>query len=179
MSTVRETNEIIKQTLSEIPSAEFASYERTKRTEEVRNRICKAGDKQGYFAYGSGHRGPEGYCRGEWLYDIIWLDYHDNDLLRDVKLVLECEWSQDKYKSELGRTRSEIKDDFEKLLLARADLRCMIFKDESKQEAKAKIGELIDEVESFSKSEVKDNYLFCAWLEGEDRFLFCDYTHEA
>jgi hypothetical protein len=54
----------------------------------------------------------------EFLYDLVWLTYGDDGFrMTGVPLVLECEW---------GRL-PDVDYDFEKLLLARADHRVMIF----------------------------------------------------
>lgn len=65
-------------------------------------------------------RDPEGnlqFDRKEWLYDVTCLKFDRDEYLKRVLLVVECEW---------GR-KSSIYYDFEKLLLARADVRVMIF----------------------------------------------------
>ena len=103
---------------------------------------------------------------GEWLYDVIWRKMSGNKFL-DVGLVLESEWEP-----------SGIEEDFQKLLLARAELRCMIFYSASKQSAKREIEDLINQVGEFSGSQSGDKYLFCAWLADEKRFHFRDYVFE-
>ncbi len=165
MSTVRETNEVIKQTLNK--SATYAPNkqdlaEGREWTPRITNELCQVGDEKGYWAYGSGYYGPEGY-RGEWLYDITWLDYEGEDLLC-VKLAVE---------SQLAPDWKLIYYDLQKLILARADLRCLIFQTRDKQKAKDDIKKLSNQVKLFSQSQVGDNYLFCAWLKEEERFHFC------
>ena len=56
---------------------------------------------------------------GERLYDVTWLDYEKSGSgeLVDAPLAAECEWGNE----------GDIEDDFEKLLLARAGIRLMIF----------------------------------------------------
>ena len=54
--------------------------------------------------------------QGEWLYDFTCLEY-DGEWLKGIPLVAECEWGKP----------GDIDDDFQKLLLARADIRPMIF----------------------------------------------------
>jgi hypothetical protein len=56
--------------------------------------------------------------QGAWLYDLAWLEYSDgNKCLIGLPLILESEWSaRDGY----------IDDDFQKLLVARAEHRVMI-----------------------------------------------------
>jgi hypothetical protein len=162
MSTGQETSEVIKQTLSEIPAAEFASYGRKKRTKAIRECIREAGEARGYTVYAIGH-GPSENEKGEWLFDIIWLVFDRKKYItEDVVLVLECEWNT---------SPREIDDDFQKLILARADLRCMVFRASSEREAYAEIERLTNQVTQFRKSMEGDNYLFCAWLEDEADFL--------
>ena len=165
MNTARETNEVIKQTLSEIPSVEFASYSLPKRTQEVRKSIGDAGEARDYTVYAINY--GLGEDKGEWLFDIIWLVFdRKRYITEDVVLVLECEWNT---------SQREIDDDFQKLILARADLRCLIFRAPSEPGAEAEIERLTDQVTQFRKSIEGDNYLFCAWLEDEERFHFCEY----
>ena len=65
---------------------------------------------------------------GEWLYDVTWLKYERQrdglewpaTALIEAPLVAECEWGR-------GKNLEYIVEDFEKLLLARADVRLMIF----------------------------------------------------
>lgn len=54
----------------------------------------------------------------EWLYDLIWYKNDSADHLSELYLVLESEWDI---------ARSAIKYDFEKLLIARATLKVMVF----------------------------------------------------
>ena len=53
----------------------------------------------------------------EWLYDITWLNYDNDNKLKSVELVGECEWGNP----------GDIEDDFQKLLVARAQVRLMIY----------------------------------------------------
>ena len=52
-----------------------------------------------------------------WLYDLVWLKYDENKSLIDAPLVMESEWDG----------KNDVKDDFQKLLLARSKYRVMIF----------------------------------------------------
>ena len=64
--------------------------------------------------------GIENCEEGEWLYDMVWYKYRwdgPERFLGSVPFVMECEWNLQ---------QEEIKDDFEKLLLANADLALMI-----------------------------------------------------
>ena len=164
MSMERESNEMIKQTLDEF-NAYALKMNLTDRewTIEIKNRICKIGKERGYEVRASS---SEEAHSAEWLYDVIWRKMSGNKVV-DVGLVLESQWD-----------RSGIVDDFQKLLLARAELRCMIFCTASKQSAEVEIGELINQVGKFSGTQPSDKYLFCAWLADEKHFYFHDYAFD-
>lgn len=87
----------------------------------------------------------------EWLYDILWYqDYPDNlGYLLDVLLVAESEWSSKDY----------VKDDFQKLLLARSKYRIMIYQCETD-------GTVIrwakEQIRNFKLTQQGDRYLFCS-----------------
>ncbi len=53
----------------------------------------------------------------EWLYDMLWYEYDDNENLKRIPFVLECEWAY----SEVG-----VNYDFEKLLVTKADFKVII-----------------------------------------------------
>ena len=53
----------------------------------------------------------------EWLYDVVWYDHCAKSGQWSMPLVAECEWQGESY----------IKEDFEKLLVARAGLRVMVY----------------------------------------------------
>ena len=54
---------------------------------------------------------------GEFLYDVIWLRTDEENRVIGVPLVAEIEWGN----------RGDVWDDFQKLLVARAGVRVMIF----------------------------------------------------
>ena len=158
-------NEVIKQTLNDFNAYAVKAYSIEKSepwTRGIKNRICKIGKERGYEVRASSSEEADS---GEWLYDVIWRKMSENKVL-DVGLVLESEWK-----------RPLIDDDFQKLLLAKAELRCMIFYAASKQSAKREVEELINQVVEFSRSQTGDKYLFCGWLVDEERFYFRDYTY--
>ena len=92
-------------------------------------------------------------CGGEWLYDITWCKY-ENKLLKSVPVVAECEWGD----------LPQIKDDFEKLLLARAAVRVMVFDGMyCKNGAEAIANKLCSWVGSFEGSRKGDTYLLVGY----------------
>ena len=56
-------------------------------------------------------------CQSEFLYDLIWVRKNEEGRVVDVPLVAEIEWA----------SRNEVWWDFQKLLVARAGVRVMIF----------------------------------------------------
>ena len=146
-------------------------------TKQVMTRLCKVGHKEDYRVCVKKFCGKklEQAYRVEWLYDMTWLKFDGRELI-DVPLVLECEWGyfdkpdKDHYQCE------RVQYDFQKLFLARADLRCIIFAAKTLQDAEKYVEELIDIVERFQKRETGDNYLFCVCLSNEKRFHLKDYT---
>lgn len=75
---------------------------------------------------------------GEWLYDLVWYDMDELGFLRSVPLVLESEWL---------RSLSDIKYDFEKLLVSNAPYKIMIC-----QNGKESVGGLIQYFQTAIKS---------------------------
>jgi hypothetical protein len=84
-------------------------------TRQIKISIGTLGTKLGYSVCAGGPFQKYDFESG-WLYDLVW--YKENAFgLIDVPLVLESEW----------KTYAQIKYDFEKLLVARAKYRVMIF----------------------------------------------------
>ena len=106
--------------------------------------------------------------RGEWLYDVTWLKYN-NDRLIDVPLVAECEWGN----------FNKIKDDFQKLLLARAGVRLMVYNGcQSSYGSRAIAEELAQNVMGFNYRQEGDAWLLAAWerAENQHKFIFRYFT---
>ena len=133
-------------------------------TEGIMTRLCEIGQDTGNSVYVRGISQADG---GEWLYDMTWLVY-DRNQLKDIRLALECEWDD----------FPGVRDDFQKLMLVKADLRCMIFWSKTLQSTKDNIQSLMDQVIGCRKSEPGDDYLFCVWVDEQMGFMFSPYTHE-
>jgi hypothetical protein len=94
----------------------------------------------------------------EWLYDFVC--YHENELgLFDVIFVAESEWM-----SWGGRNFEKIKYDFEKLLLARCDIRVMFFE----EKGESTIINIIDKLNSIVKH--------CKMTKRDDRYMYAAYN---
>lgn len=85
---------------------------------------------------------------GEWLYDILWWDENDQGYAINIPLVAESEW---------GDT-VRVKEDFQKLLLARSKYRVMIFECGNDIIKWSK-----DQIKKFNHTQTGDRYLFCSW----------------
>ncbi|NML15780.1 hypothetical protein [Azohydromonas caseinilytica] len=112
----------------------------------------------------------------EFLYDICLLKtsgafnerngyFYTHSPLRRALLVLECEWSP---------REEEIVYDFSKLLLARADLRCMIFYRSSRPLVDACIERARFAIKSFEQSTTSDRYLLCGLHGRSTTFTMLD-----
>lgn len=121
-------------------------------TSEIKQRICQLGSEKGFQVCCSGLQLPP-RCRGEWLYDLTWLDVKD-DHIATVPLVLESEWSLD---------RGEIEWDFCKLILARADHRVMVFQQRTEPEVLRTFDNLAAEIATFRRGYPGDRYLLLAY----------------
>ncbi len=133
-------------------------------TEQIKKAICEVGR---IFNYGICASGCCGSHDGEWLYDMVWLEYNGDKYLINSAMVLECEWNMNE---------DAIFYDFEKLLLARAGLRVLIFQQTSKAAGDAMIANLKKSVQNFTLSKDFDNYLFASFIVDEERFIFFPYT---
>ena len=106
---------------------------------------------------------------GEWLYDLCWLQYDDNDdsehILR-MPLALECEWGTD----------IDILEDFQKLLLSRAALRVMVF-GENNESTEKTVQILKEQIKSYRDGSPDDCYLLVGFEKWPRiKFSFIDGT---
>jgi hypothetical protein len=97
--------------------------------------------------------GFEGRFDQEWLYDLTWYRNDAEGRLCDVGLVLESEWDHD-YPS--------IKVDFEKLLLAKAPLKVMVFEGYDKNVG-ALAASLKDGIRAFRTRDESEMYLLAGF----------------
>ena len=126
-------------------------------TEAVKTKLCKIGRGFRYKVCASGvAECASNY--GEWLYDVTWLEYGkgaDGELanLVDAPLVAECEWGNE----------GDVQDDFEKLLLARAGVRLMIFDGDYEPGSQGIAERLANMVREFDGFRAEDVWLLAAW----------------
>ncbi|MBS1510259.1 MAG: hypothetical protein JST86_05415 [Bacteroidetes bacterium] len=107
----------------------------------------------------------------EWLYDFVCYDY-DNIGLKDVILVAESEWRNPFTNDYL----QDIQEDFEKLLMARAKYRIMIFEGETKEEVETTVIYLQKIISNSKLSQPGDRYMFAGWIRAKE-FYFHSHIH--
>lgn len=105
----------------------------------------------------------------EFLYDLVYLatsGFNENNgyfsaekPLRRAVMVLECEWKP---------SENEIIYDFSKLLLARADLRCLIFFRNARRQVESVISKASAAIAAFEQGQDSDLYLLVG-LHGVER----------
>ena len=103
----------------ECENAKKANDWSTKRwTKEVLTTLCRLGKNFGFSAWANNvpEKDKNG-GKGEWLYDVTWCESDDDRLLKSIPMVAECEWAN----------LAEIDDGFQKLLVARAKVRVMVY----------------------------------------------------
>lgn len=86
----------------------------------VKKAIVDTGRAFGWLTAANGCESDEGK---EWLYDVVWYQSDKSGHVTDVPLVAESEWGSE----------NAIKEDFEKLLVARSRYRIMVFQAETDQ----------------------------------------------
>ena len=127
-------------------------------TVEIKRQLGRLGNDLGFLVCASvppGSRGP-GSWYGEYLYDLTWLhndpDGPNGGWLLDCPLALESEWH---------KSSAAIVDDFDKLVLARASRRVMVFQADRLDLVREVIQHLVDRISHFRGRHRGDRYLFC------------------
>jgi len=120
--------------------------------------LKKVGEKLGFKTCGSNSGG-----NGEWLFDLCWYKGED-ELMEEFPLALESEWSHiDQF----------VRFDFQKLLVARATHRVMVFERIDEAAFTATVDHLIKCIVAFQGTTKGDLYLFACWLcKNAQKFVF-------
>lgn len=128
-------------------------------TAEVKRKVGDVGLQLGWQVWPD-----KEHINSGWLYDLIW-QKKVNNALTDVGLVLESEWGG----------VAHIQYDFEKLLLAKATYKIMVFQGSTKMIC-AIVPKLIISIESFKAKTKGEKYLFCAKNRDNESFEFTSYV---
>jgi hypothetical protein len=144
-------------------------------TFNILSELTRLGRGYGFKVRGAKQR--EDYFETGWLWDLTWTEISDwrrsdraDGKLVEIPLVLESEWSL--------AYENEILWDFQKLLVARAHLRVMIFQQNTKESANKCLERMRDAIQSFSATRSGDRYLFACWIIKESRTLIEDYIQK-
>lgn len=139
-------------------------------TKDLISRIAERGKSLKYGICAAGH---ENDGRAGWLYDLTWLQREDGttNLLRQdgtpnpitaVPLILE---------SELNPRPNFQQEDFEKLLISRAQFRVMVFQDSTAQRLTTTLRRLVQLAASSPLTQLRDRYLFLGYSWEEYDFV--------
>ena len=140
---VKQLEENIIAALRGIPDAE--SIGRANSTVAIKRALTDLGCASGYDVC------PDD-CDPQWLYDLVWYR-NDDGRLKRVGLVLESEWD---------RHWGGIKYDFEKLLVAKAPLKVMVF--DGTQEGVPELWELMEgSIRSYEAVPTGERYILAGW----------------
>ncbi len=167
----------------------FTKRKRKKRTRLVKNALATLGDeekdgKPHYKVYANGlsrHLRPKDggqFKKREWLYDLHWYEEDETDdyLPTSLPLVVECEWEA-KRKDDNIVLFNGIKYDFQKLLVANADLRLMVFRirKRDKENDLAELNKYFDKaIKSYGNLAKGSKFLFVAFDEGEKQIRYAN-----
>ena len=154
--------------LNEIDRKALRPETETKWTRAVLSKLCMIGRQQ--FQYRTRASSDDAHDT-EWLYDLVWLRYGDglDNQLLDVSLAAECEWGA--YDSHGG-----IRDDFQRLLLAQASVRLMIYSGlrplpghpRQRLYSCPMANRLATHIEAFNRPCIGDAWLLAAWENDPD-----------
>ncbi len=125
-------------------------------TSEIKTALARAAKDRQLYVCASGCEGAD---QGEWLYDMVWLQNNEPHVV-EVALILESEWAL--------RVR-DILEDFQKLLVARAEHRVMIFQQETSQRVGDVAAHLDAQISAFRGTQPGDRYLLLGldWSTGQ------------
>ena len=109
------------------------------------------------LATASGYPGP---ADREWLFDLIWFENSPEKHLKRLVLALESEWN---------RHPDEILYDFEKLLVAHAPLKVMVFQDNGRN--LPELWQMFEtSLQTYAQHDADELYLFAAFQETPHAF---------
>ena len=129
-------------------------------TKEIKTELCRIGRQEFRCKVGA-HAREVAKCDrdyGEWLYDVTWLEFDGDGCVTDAHLVAECEWGD----------ITDIDEDFQNLLLARATVRMMIFDGNYEPKSPKIADHLANQVRRFNRPGDEDAWFLAAWERSDD-----------
>lgn len=136
------------------------------RTSRIKKAIRKAVEPTYHFTATIPEEAP-GSGRREWMWDAVaWEEQPEPGMtgwIRSLKLVAE---------SELG-SGDNAEEDFQRLIVARADYRLLVFDRRIRQNAEETIDRCMRAVRNFWGTQKGDRYLFACWIhQPQEQFEF-------
>jgi hypothetical protein len=140
-------------------------------TRTLKDYLCQLGHKQSpeYTTCGTGCDDEE----AEWLFDLCWYEgpYHS---FTSLPLVVESEW-KNRRDDDPERYYGHILYDFQKLMVARADHRVMVFEQPDQAAFDRVVERLTNCISAFKRNADGDRYLFACWIHQSQAFAFRQY----
>lgn len=188
---VRLTNLISKYIIKELGRnlTDFFRYDTPQRTRLIKDTLSILGKrkligKDSFCVLSHGlsyhlrqsHGGD--FSNKEWLYDLHWYteikEPYEPYMPTSVPLVVECEWTPNRRGEKIQVPYSGVKYDFQKLLVANADLRLMIFKIK-KNDDLLELDKYFDKaIDSYKHLEKNSKFLFIAFEEKIKGFYYTE-----
>ena len=140
---------------------DVGGWNRTTWNHRVKEELIRLGLDEGCKTCASGVSKASANTWPEWLYDVVWLRVSDGFAVNDVCLVAEIEWGAD----------WEVWEDFQKLLVARANTRVMIF-----DEKPGLLDSFFAQIKNFRLTQQGDQYLLASYSMKTRRFSVHEFT---
>jgi hypothetical protein len=130
-------------------------------TKRVKECLCTLGKQNGYRIAASHCAGAD---TAEWIYDMVWASVQDDPWqFWEMPLAMQCEWS----------THSDdIVWHFEKLLVAKAHHKLMVFQQAVESDVRDVMEQLKTMVKAFKTSFQGERYLLAGYAFDERKFFY-------
>lgn len=157
----------------------FDANVRPRRTTFVKDKLALLGQKKfNYKVYANGlspnltQLNGGTFKNSEWLYDLHWyIEGKNHYTTTRLPLVMECEWQQ-KRRGDSKVEFSGIKYDFQKLLVANAEFRLMIFKVIRPTDFEKLTEYFEDNINNYQHLPTGSKFLFIAFYEKTKTFYY-------
>ena len=103
----------------------------------------------------------------EWLFDYVEYEEDEFSNLKNIILVAECEWNFFRKENYF----SDLKFDFEKLLVAKSDYRLFVFESDTREYVIEIIEKLKLGIQAFDKIQKGDRFLFSGWIKSKEFYF--------
>ena len=136
----------------------------SKWTFAVKMEIGMLGERLGYEICAGGMPRRENWC-SEWLFDLAW--YLGDGQMQSLPLIMESEWVRDD---------ESLRVDFEKLLIAKSQIKIFVFQTKSVTRRDQVIARCISGVKKFGSFCSDEKYIFACLDEYDLNFtlFYCD-----